>query len=243
MARRPDKPLVIAHRGASAYKPENTLGAYALAVEQRADMIEIDLHRTRDGAIVVAHDRDLEHFGAEGTIAASSLAEMKSLDAGHGRGESAEVPTLEEVLDGFGKQIPLNLEIKWSKEGDYAGLEDATLAALDERGLGESILFSSFRDSVLGRLRDARPDARLATLVDPRRPERILARAEAVGSEAINPHFVLATPELVSDAHASDLAVYVYTVDEEDHMKRLLDIGVDGLFTNRPDRMRALVDG
>ena len=64
MSRRPPRPLVIAHRGASAYRPENTLPAYALAVEQRADMIEIDLHRTRDGAIVIAHDADLAHFGA-----------------------------------------------------------------------------------------------------------------------------------------------------------------------------------
>lgn len=241
MTLRSDKPLVIAHRGASAYAPENTMSAYALAVEQRADMIEIDLHLTRDGAIVIAHDADLGHFGAEGTIAGSTLAEMRRLDAGHGGNEPAAVPTLEEVLEGFGDRIPLNLEIKWSEEGDYPGLEDATLAALESRGLGASILFSSFRDSILRRLREACPEARLATLVDPRHAERMLDRAEASGSEALNPHFFLVTEELVRDAHASGLAVYAYTVDDEELMKRLIDLGVDGLFTNRPDRMRALV--
>ena len=239
---RPDRPLVIAHRGASAYRPENTLPAYRLAVDQRADMIEIDLHRTRDDAIVIAHDRDLEHFGEEGEIADQTLARMKALDAGHGGTEPAEVPTLSEVLDEFGNAIPFNLEIKWARVGDYAGLEEAALEEVRRRGLLEQTLFSSFRDSILGRLRAAEPGARLATLVDPRHAEGALARAEATGSEALNPHFVLATADLVRDAHSAGLAVYPYTVDDEDAMRRLLDLGVDGLFTNRPDRMRALVD-
>ena len=82
----------------------------------------------------------------------------------------------------------------------------------------------------------------MATLVSPRLPEHAFERAERVGSEAINPHFVLATADFVAEAHRRGLAVYVYTVDETDEMKRLLELGVDGLFTNRPDRMRALVD-
>jgi glycerophosphoryl diester phosphodiesterase len=243
VSRRPARPIVIAHRGASAYRPENTLGAYALAVEQRADMIEIDLHLSRDDAIVIAHDADLAHFGAEGAIRDRTLAEIRRLDAGHGWDVRATVPTLDEVLDGFGHAIPFNLEIKWAATGDYPGLEAAALAALDERALADSILFSSFRDSVLGRLRELRPSVRLATLVDPRAPARMLERAEVSGSEAINPHYGLVTAQLIGDAHAAGLAVYPYTVDDLDLMKRLLDLGVDGLFTNRPDRMRELVDG
>ena len=236
------KPLVIAHRGASAYRPENTLGAYALAVEQQADMIEIDLHLTRDEHIVIAHDADLEHFGAKGEIADQTLAEIKQLNAGHDRGEIARVPTLDEVLDQFGQVIPFNLEIKASRKGDYPGLEEATLAALDARGLEASILFSSFEDSVLGRIRAVAPRARIAVLVDPRAPAAMLERAEKVGAEAINPYFLLVNEKLIEDAHAAGMCVYPYTVDELDHMKRLIDLGVDGLFTNRPDRMRALVD-
>ncbi len=237
------RPLVIAHRGASAYRPENTLGAYALAVEQRADMIEIDLHLTRDDAIVIAHDADLAHFGSQGAIRDRTLAEIRTLDAGHGWDERASVPTLDEVLDGFGQKIPFNLEIKWAESGDYPGLEAASLEALDARGLSDSILFSSFRDSVLARLRELRPSVRLAALVDPREPQRMLERAEACRAEALNPHYGLVGPELIRDAHRAGLAVYPYTVDDRDQMKRLLDLGVDGLFTNRPDRMRELVDG
>ena len=235
------RPLVIAHRGASAYRPENTLGAYALAVEQRADMIEIDLHLTRDGCIVIAHDADLEHFGAEGEIVDRTLAEIKQLNAGHGRGEVARVPTLDEVLDEFGQLIPFNLEIKASRKGDYPGLEEATLAALDARGLNESILFSSFEDSVLARIRAAAPTARIAVLVDPRAPAGMLERAEKMGAESINPYFLLVNEKMINEAHAAGVCVYPYTVDDLDHMKRLIDLGVDGLFTNRPDQMRALV--
>ena len=88
-------PLVIAHRGASGTRPENTRSAYELAIEQGADMIEIDLHRTRDGETVVAHDADLAGLGGRGEIARASAAEVRALDAGGGE----RVPVLEEVLD------------------------------------------------------------------------------------------------------------------------------------------------
>ena len=111
---RPPRPLVIAHRGASGQLAENTLPAYELAIEQRADMIEIDLHRTRDGATVIAHDEELSGLGGKGEIAAATLAEVRALDAGGGE----RVPTLDEVLDRFGERIPFNLELK---RGSSAG--------------------------------------------------------------------------------------------------------------------------
>jgi len=230
--------LVIAHRGASAYRPENTLPAYALAVEQRADMIEIDLHLTRDNEVVITHDESLEGLGGEGEIAAATLAEVRVLDAGQGQ----RVPTLEEVLDHFGEAIPFNLEIKAGGAGPYRGLEERALAALRSRGLLERTLFSSFFDAVLARLRELEPAVRLGCLVSPRRPERRLERALAVGAEALNPWFGLVTPELVAAAHAADLAVYPYTVDREEDMRRLLDMGVDGMLTNHPDRLRSLIE-
>jgi len=235
---RPDRPLVIAHRGASAYRAENTLPAYELAVEQAADMIEIDLHLSRDGVIVIAHDAELQRLGAEGFIGDRTLAELQALDAGLGGSAFEPMPSLDQVLDRFGERIPFNLEIKWGPEGDYPGLEEATLAAVERRGLLARTLFSSFRDSVLSELRRLSPAARLATLVDPRHPDRLLERAETVGSEAINPHFGLVTHELVERAHGAGLAVFPYTVDDAEQMQRQLEMGVDGLFTNRPDRMR-----
>lgn len=234
---RPSSPLVIAHRGASAYRPENTLPAYALAVEQRADMIEIDLHLTRDGEVVITHDEALEGLGGLGEIADASLAQVRALDAGGGQ----RVPTLDEVLDRFGDIIPFNLEIKRGSAGLYLGLEELALQALRSRGLLERTLFSSFHDPVLARLRELEPTARVAFLVSPRDAERPLERAAGVGAEALNPWLGMASAELVAAAHAEGLVVYPYTVDPEEDMRRLLDLGVDGMFTNRPDRLRALL--
>ena len=232
------KPLVIAHRGASAHRPQNTLPAFELAVAQRADMIETDLHRTSDGAIVITHDEDLTGLGGVGEIAGATLAEIRALDAGGGE----RVPTLDEILDRFGPQLPFNLELKRATDTDYEGLEAQALAAVNARGLLARTLWSSFYDSVLGRLRALAPDARLALLISSRYPIRILERARELGAEAINPEAGIVSAALVDDAHAAGLAVYVFTVDDLTEMQRLLALGVDGLFTNHPDRMRALVD-
>jgi glycerophosphoryl diester phosphodiesterase len=234
---RPPRPLVIAHRGASGHLSENTLPAYELAVEQRADMIEIDLHRTRDGATVVAHDEELSALGGKGEIATATLAEVRALDAGGGE----RVPTLDEVLDRFGERIPFNLELKRASRATYEGLERAVVDAVRQRGLLKRTLFSSFSDPVLQRLRALAPEARLARLFSLRDPERPLERARAVGAEAINPWRGLVQPELIEAAHAEGLAVYVFTVNEEEEMRSLLDLGVDGIFTNFPDRLRALL--
>jgi len=230
-------PLVIAHRGASAYRPENTLSAYALAIEQRADMIEIDLHRTRDGALVVTHDAELGWLGGEGEIAGASLSEVRALDAGDGQ----PVPTLEEVLDRFGSAIAFNLEIKRGVDAEYPELEQRAIDAVRKRGLLAGTLFSSFYDPVLERLRAIAPEARIALLISRRYPIDILSRARAVGAEAVNPEAPLVTRELVDEIHAAGLAVYPFTVDAPERMRELLDWGVDGLFTNRPERMRAMV--
>ena len=230
--------LVIAHRGASGHRPENTLPAYELAVEQGADMIEIDHHRTRDGAIVVTHDEELAGIGGRGEIAQATLAEVRALDAGAGE----PVPTLDEVLDGFATRIPFNLELKRGKQADYPGLEQASLEAVNQRGLLPRMLFSSFYDPVLARLRALSPEARVALLISRKFPQRAVERAKALGAEALNPEDSLVTAELVREAHAAGLAVYVFTVDEEAELRRFLDLGVDGIFTNHPDRLRAIVD-
>ena len=230
--------LVIAHRGASGHRPENTLPAYELAVEQGADMIEIDLHRTRDGAIVVTHDEELAGIGGRGEIAQATLAEVRALDAGGGE----PVPMLDEVLDGFATRIPFNLELKRGKQAEYPGLEQATLEAVNQRGLLARMLFSSFYDPVLARLRALSPEARVALLISRKFPQRAVERAKALGAEALNPEDSLVTAELVREAHAAGLAVYVFTVDEEAELRRFLDLGVDGIFTNHPDRLRAIVD-
>jgi glycerophosphoryl diester phosphodiesterase len=228
---------VIAHRGASAYRPENTLPAFELAVAQRADMIETDLHRTRDGAVVITHDEDLAGLGGSGEIADATLDEVRTLDAGRGE----RVPTLDELLDRFGAQIPFNLELKKGTRAEYEGLEALAIDAVRARGLEARTLFSSFYDPVLARLRALSPQARIGLLISRRYPVDVVERARALGAEAIHPEAALVDAELVGAAHAAGLAVYVFTVDAVEEMRRLLELGVDGLFTNHPDRMRGLV--
>ncbi len=228
--------LVIAHRGASGERPENTMAAYALALEQRADMIEIDLHRTRDGAIVVTHDETLERIGGSGEVGDATLAQLRALDAGGGE----PVPTLDEVLDAFGTKIPFNLELKRARRGAYPGLEAAVLDAVRERGLLERMLFSCFWDPVLAELRRLEPAARVGLLLSPRHPVEPFARAKALAAEAIHPETSLVTGQLVEKAHGEGLAVYPYTADAPEELERLLDLCVDGIFTNHPARLRAL---
>lgn len=232
------KPLVIAHRGASAHRPENTMPAFELAVAMRADMIETDLHRTRDGAVVITHDEELAGLGGRGEIADATLAEIRALDAGGG----ARVPTLDEMLDAFGARIAFNLEIKKGTRAEYEGIEEIAIDAVRSRGIAERTLFSSFYDPVLARLRALAPEARIGLLISRRYPVRIVERARALGAEAIHPEAAIVDAALVESAHEAGLAVYVFTVDEPAEMRRLLDLGVDGLFTNHPDRMRILVD-
>ncbi len=145
------------------------------------------------------------------------------------------------MFDRFGSEIAFNLEIKTGSDGAYPGLEAAALRAVEDRGLLASTLFSSFCDGVLGRLRALSSQARLAVLVSARRRAGALERARAVGAEAVNPWFGLANTEWIDEAHAEGFAVYPYTVDALADLRSCLEVGVDGLFTNYPDRLRELV--
>jgi glycerophosphoryl diester phosphodiesterase len=207
--------------------------AFALAIEQQADMIETDLHRSRDAAIVITHDEELVGLGGHGEIAETTLAELRRLDAGGGE----RVPTLEEILDEFGPRISFNLELKRATGGPYEGLEAAAIEAVAARGLMPRTLFSSFYDPVLAQIRALEPAARVGLLISHRYPQDAVARARALGAEALHPEAVLVDAALVESAHEAGLAVYVFTVDEPAEMRRLLELGVDGLFTNYPERM------
>jgi glycerophosphoryl diester phosphodiesterase len=223
------RPLVIAHRGASRDAPENTLEAFRLAVEQGADMIETDLHRTRDGRIALYHDDDIG--GIE--IGSQTLAELRE--------RLPDLPTLEDLLDAVGGRIALNLELKRGASGDYAGLVAATLDQVRARGLLEETLFSSFYDPVLAEVRALATAARIGLLVSRKAPVSILERAERVGAEAVHPELVLATRERIDALHAAGYRVHVFTVDEPDDQRRLVAWGVDGIFTNVPARLRTLL--
>jgi glycerophosphoryl diester phosphodiesterase len=237
------RPLVIAHRGSSGARPENTLAAFEHAVEEAADMIETDLHLSRDTVVVIHHDPEHERRGEEGEFRDSTATELALLKAAPGAAISEKMPTLLDILDGFGDRIQFNLELKVGMDDvAYEGLEDIVVSAVEERGLMSRILFSSFYDPVLARLRDRSAAARLALLISPRANFAVLDRAARVAAEAINPEIGLVTKDLVQQAHRAGLRVYPYTANDSNEMARLLDCGVDGIITNHPARLQALLD-
>lgn len=236
------RPLVIAHRGASGELPENTLAAFERAIAMRADMIETDLHLTRDRVVVIHHDASLARLGGRGEIRDHDAAALAGLDASLGRGPFERIPTLIDLLARFGERIEWNLELKVGERAPYDGLETRVLAEVEARGLLPRMLLSCFEDDVLERLRAVSPAARLAVLVSRKKPGGVLERAARVGAEAVNPHVSLVDRAFVESAHAAGLAVYPYTANDRTEMVRLIECGVDGIITNHPDRLRVLVD-
>ena len=217
--------LNIAHRGASQDAPENTLEAFALAIDQGAEMIETDLHLTRDGKIALYHDREIQG------------KKLKHLDLAELLRLQPNLPTLDQVLDEFGDRIPFNLEFKSVLWNRYRLLPALCLEEVCRRGLLEQTLFSCFYDGALARLRRLEPSARIALLTGSRLPFWLVTRAMKLCAEAVNPHRRATTPEFVSRMHHYGLRVNVFVSDEAADQRKLIDWGVDGIFTNRPAQL------
>ncbi|NTW97021.1 MAG: glycerophosphodiester phosphodiesterase [Oscillochloris sp.] len=230
--------LVIAHRGASAYAPENTLAAFDLARRQGADMIELDVQPTADGALAIFHDDTTERWdGRARPVAQCTLADLQALDIGGER-----VPTLDETL-AFAREsgVGLNVELK------TAGVGARCAALLRQFDMVEQTLVSSFVPAALRELRAVAPAVRRGYLMGTRsyRPD-IRAREfwpffalKAVGAAAWHPSYELpALLPVIPLARRAGYAVYVWTVDDPALMRRLAAAGASGIITNRPDVAR-----
>lgn len=228
-------PLVIAHRGASAYAPENTLAAFALAQRQGAAMIELDVQPTADGRLAVFHDDTTERWdGRARAAAACTLAELQALDIGGER-----VPTLEETF-AFAREtgIALNVELKAPGTG-------ARCAELVRQfGLVEQVLVSSFVPAALLELRAAAPAIRRGYLMGTRsyRPDVRLRELwpffglRAVGAAAWHPYYDLPqVARVIPLVLRAGYDVHVWTVDDPAVMRRMTALGVTGIITNKPD--------
>jgi glycerophosphoryl diester phosphodiesterase len=252
---------IIAHRGLSGLAPENTLAAFRAAIECGADRIELDVHLSKDGVPVVIHDADLDRTtNGAGPVVAATLEELRRLDAGawfSPRFAGERIPTLEETLELLCGTIGVNVEIKeeavqrmgpaGARGEAQDGVEVKVARALARPGRRDSVIVSSFEPLALERLRAIAPEIPLEVLHnDPSHPpgRSELERARELGARALNVwrDELLERPELVSDARALGLGIKVYTVDEPADLERFLRLGVAGIFTNRPDVLRSLVD-
>ncbi|MGL6549566.1 glycerophosphodiester phosphodiesterase [Aeromonas hydrophila] len=221
---------IIAHRGASGLAPENTLKAIRLALALGAGAIEIDV-QLADGELWVFHDRRLERCtDGSGVLTAQSRAYLASLDAGEGEG----IPTLWQVMEVIAGQAELHIELKGSQTADEVAR--LTRRAEAELGFGPTQwVVSSFHHPELARFAALRPDIRLGALTSTI-PLTLAKFAAELGAWSLNCDVDFVDQALVQDAHKRGLKVLVYTVDEPADQAMLAAIGVDGIFTNRPDR-------
>jgi len=236
-------PWVIAHRGASAVAPENTMAAFRRAVELGADCIETDLHLSRDGRLVILHDATLNRTtNGEGPVKNLTLAELRELDAGRWFSQQfagERLPTIEELLD-FAGQVDLSLYLE-IKGGAGYGVERAVISALRGRKESKASVVLCFDASVLDRIHQL--DRLVMTgLLFESDPEAMVREAVRVGARQIAPRGDCITPELIADAHRRGLKLVAWTVNEPTQMRALAAAGIDGIITNHPDRLSAVRD-
>jgi glycerophosphoryl diester phosphodiesterase len=220
--------IAIAHRGDPVIARENTLPAFEAAVRQGADMVELDLHRTRDGVIVVLHDATLNRlWGVDRAVGDLDMADLRQIGQ-----EDERIPTLHDVLFNF--DVPFMI--------DFTGSEvvEGALHVVREAGAMERSLFVTGRVAALRSLRALSAEARIGlTWVDLEPPPPSLLRE--LGAEFWNPMFRLAKPEHVAAVHDLGLKVSTWTVDKPRHMARVAEAGVDAIVSNRIADLRSFL--
>ncbi|MEE4489180.1 glycerophosphodiester phosphodiesterase family protein [Streptomyces sp. NBC_00464] len=219
--------LTIGHRGVMGVEPENTLRSFIHAEQAGMDLIELDLHLSKDGALAVMHDAEVDRTtDGKGPIAEKTLAELRELDAGQGE----RVPVFEEVLDAV--RSPLQAEIK-----DVAAAR--TLAeVMRRRDLVDRVEVISFHDEAIAEITQLVPGVRTA-LVASRWGNDVVDRAKAVRATRLVLNVRRITLELVERAHAEGLTVVGWVVNTQDHLRLARGLGLDGATTDFPEIRRA----
>lgn len=234
-------PLVIAHRGASAYEPENTLRAFDLAIRQGAEMIELDLRVTCDNHVVVIHDPTLDHTtNLTGRVDRLTLAEVRRADAGKGE----RVPTLDETLDLTLGKVRLYLEIK-----DHRAVLPA-LWIIRKRRCQSQVMLASFDIEMMRRIGEEVRDIELGLILGNATFHPMVRWREAfpwlalrrVNYQVLCMRVELCYGYLAARARANGKKLYVWTADSEKQFARMISIGVDGIVTNTPDRLIAYLN-
>lgn len=234
--------LIVAHRGAAGIAPENTLAAFREAVKLGADWLEFDVRMSSDGVPVVIHDATLKRTSTgKGPVHAKTLAELRRLDAGswfEGRFSGEKIPTLDEVLK-LGTRARLNIEIK-SGGAPPAEIAAAVWGRVQEAGLESRTLVSSFDADVLKAVRELDAQAPLgfpwqSGLRDPvRRSLALKCRMMLFEVGGLSEKKVRRCREVGHE-------VWVYTVNEPEEMRRVMDLGIDAMITDRPDLLARLL--
>jgi glycerophosphoryl diester phosphodiesterase len=234
---------LIAHRGASGHAPENTLVAVRRAMEMRAEMVEVDILLSKDGIPLLLHDPSLDRTtNGSGVVSDYTVDELKLLDAGSWFGDQfagERIPTVDELLELCKGKMALNLEIKTQAVTDTieGGIVEKVVELVRRHGMERNVIFSSFDPRAIKHLKTIAPDIAGAILYDNRlydgkHPVDIVSE---LGADAFNCHWRQVRPTLVDSLHEAGVPLNVYTVNVDTLMHQMLDMGVNGIFTDFPD--------
>src|SRR3972149_553877 len=232
-------PTIFAHRGASNYAPENTLAAFELALRQGADAIELDAQLCADGEVVIIHDHSVDRTtDGVGKVSLLTLSTLKQLDAGSffDRAFQGErIPTLNEVFEALGKQILVNIELK-NNASPLDKLPEKVAQIVLQHQMEERVIFSSFNPVAVMKIKRLLPQTACGLLILPGLPgslERVII-PWFVRFESLNPALSSVTTGMIRKEHAARRRVFAYTATQAEDIRRLFELGVDGLFTDDP---------
>jgi glycerophosphoryl diester phosphodiesterase len=247
-------PLVMAHQGGDGLWPSNTLYAFERAVALGVDVLEMDVHSTADGVLVVIHDSTVDRTtDGTGAVHDLTLAEIKALDAGYDwtpddgqtypyRGQGVTVPALEELFGAF-PTTPMNIEIKQAEPSIAAPL----CQLIRDHSMADKVLIASFHQEAIEQFRRECPEVATSAGQNEVIVLFVLSKVLLEGvygpdSEAVQvPEYRsglhVITPRFVDAAHHRNLQVHAWTINETEDMQRMLDLGVDGIITDYPDRL------
>lgn len=219
------------HRGACGHEPENTLRSVRKALELGADGVEIDVWLA-DGRLMVIHDRKLDRTtNGKGYVDRKTFDHLRSLDAGKGE----KIPTLDEVLDSVGRRAVVNIELKGPRTA--APVAERIADHVSHHGrVCDDFLVSSFDHDQLRELRKLKPWIPVGMLLKSV-PRTLAAGAEQLGARSVHLRQDKVTPALIADAHQRGLKVFTYTVNDPADIARMRKLGVDGVFSDFPDRV------
>lgn len=233
------KTLIFAHRGSKGTHPENTLAAFKEAIRLGVDGIELDVHLTKDGELVVIHDETVDRTtNGTGRVIDFSLEELQQLDAGSwfaGEFKGEKIPTLSEVLELLkDTNITLNVEIK-NDVIPYEGIEEKVLAVLEKYHYKEKTIISSFNHYCLKEVNRLDPTVETAILF-----MELLYEpwnyAKSIGAKALHVYEPVAFSKMSKESANAGYPVRVFTVNKEEHMAKLFELKIDTIMTDYPEK-------
>ncbi|MGV3262499.1 glycerophosphodiester phosphodiesterase [Cytobacillus pseudoceanisediminis] len=232
----------IAHRGATGYAPENTVAGFDLAVDMKADYIEIDVQRSKDGELVVIHDTSVDRTtDGTGKVGDLTFDYLRSLDAGSWKGEQfagEPIPTFEEILDRYHGRVGILIELKAPEL--YPGIEEQVADKIKERNLdkpqNEKIIIQSFNFESMKTMDQLLPNVPIGVLTSNRADITAEALQEfSAYADWFNPSYGIVTEELVNQVHSLGMQIGSWTVRSQDAADFLFEMDVDAIITDYPD--------